>query len=77
DADRLAAEILRHTATFGVRRTDCSRYALTASWEERETPAGTVPYKVGTGYGVTRRKPEYEALARLAREADMPLEELR
>ncbi|MDE6880387.1 MAG: nickel pincer cofactor biosynthesis protein LarC, partial [Oscillospiraceae bacterium] len=25
DADRLAAEILRHTATFGVRRTDCSR----------------------------------------------------
>ena len=77
DADRLAAEILRHTATFGVRRTDCSRYALTASWEEREIPAGTVPYKVGTGYGVTRRKPEYEVLARLAREADMPLEELR
>ena len=77
DGDRLAAEILRHTATFGVRRTDCSRYALAAGWEERETPAGTVPYKVGTGYGVTRRKPEYEVLARLAREADMPLEELR
>ena len=28
DADRLAAEILRHTTTFGVRRTDCGRYAM-------------------------------------------------
>ena len=28
DADRLAAEILRHTTTFGVRRTDCQRYAM-------------------------------------------------
>ena len=76
DADRLAAELLRHTTTFGVRRTDCARYALAVHWEERETPAGTVPYKIGVGYGVTKDKPEYEARAALAREKGVPLEDV-
>ena len=71
DGDRLAREILRYTTTFGVRRTDCRRYALKVDWEER----GGVPYKIGSGYGVRKGKPEYEALARVAREKDAPLGE--
>ena len=75
DADRLAAELLRHTATFGVRRTDCARYALTVSTETVETPLGPVGRKTGTGYGVSRSKPEYADLAAAARTGGVSLEE--
>lgn len=77
DADRLAREMLRHTSTFGVRRTDCPRYAMAVSMETAETPFGPVPRKTGTGYGLTKSKPEYEALAEAARERNVPLAEVR
>lgn len=77
DADRLAAAMLRHTRTFGVRRTDCTRYALAVSTRQVETPWGPVTEKIGTGYGLTKRKPEYAHLAALAQEQDLPLEEVR
>ncbi len=67
DADRLAGEILRHTTTFGVRRTDCQRYALAVEKESVETALGPVVRKTGSGYGVTKSKPEYEDLAAAAR----------
>lgn len=77
DAGRLAAEMLRHTGTFGVRRTDCVRYALTVSTGTAETVYGPVPRKTGTGYGVTKCKPEYDALAKIARGRNLPLEAVR
>lgn len=77
DGDRLAREILRHTGTFGVRRTDCPRYALAVSMETADTACGPIPRKVGTGYGVTKSKPEHGAVAAAAGERDLPLEEVR
>ena len=77
DADRLAREMLRHTSTFGVRRTDCSRYAMSVSSEAVETGYGTVPRKTGIGYGLVKSKPEYEAMAEAARMHGVPLAEVR
>lgn len=77
DADRLAREILRHTSTFGVRRTDCPRYAMSVSSEEVETVCGPVPRKTGIGYGLVKSKPEYEAMAEAARMQGVPLAEVR
>lgn len=77
DADRLAREMLRHTSTFGVRRTDCPRYAMSVSSEEVETVCGPVPQKTGTGYGLVKSKPEYEAMAEAARLHGVPLAEVR
>ena len=73
EADRLAAEILRHTTTFGVRRTDCSRYALTAASVTEHTAYGPIRRKEGMGYGVTKSKAEYADLARIAQEQKIPL----
>ena len=57
DADALAAAVLRETSTFGVRRTDCTRYAL----ERRiERGADGIRVKYGEGYGVSKSKPEFE-----------------
>ena len=79
DGDRLAAEILRHTATFGVRRVDCARYALAVDRNAppAETEWGPVRRKAGAGYGVEKSKPEYEDLAAAARAGDVPLETVR
>ena len=79
DADRLAQAMLRHTTTFGVRRTDCARYALAV---DRDAPAATTPYggvgrKTGRGYGVEKSKAEFEELAAAARSAGVPLEQVR
>lgn len=69
DADRLAGELLRRTTTFGVRRTDCTRYALAVDPNPpaAETAYGTVRRKAGMGYGVVKCKPEYADLAAAAR----------
>ena len=77
DADRLAAALLRHTSTFGVRRTDCPRYAMEVSTETVDTAYGPIPRKTGTGYGLTKSKPEYAAIEKAAREHKVPLAAVR
>lgn len=76
-ADKLAAAMLRHTSTFGVRKTLCQRYMLSRSFEQVQTPYGAVRIKTGQGYGAKKSKPEYEDLARIAREQGISLAEAR
>ena len=57
DANRLAAVVLRETSTFGVRRTDCARYALSRRIERGDDG---VRVKFGEGYGVSKSKREFE-----------------
>ena len=77
EADAMAAEILRHTSTFGVRRTDCTRYALAVERETVETPLGTITKKTGSGWGIAKHKAEFEDLASAARAGKVPLGEVR
>ena len=77
DADRMAREILRQTTTFGIRRTDCARYAMEVSAQQIKTEAGTFTRKTGTGYGLAKSKPEYADLAAAAREQGRTLAEIR
>lgn len=76
EADRLAREILRHTTTFGVRRTDCTRYALTPASVTEHSLYGPVRRKEAIGYGVTKAKVEYADVARIAREQGIPLSQV-
>jgi uncharacterized protein (TIGR00299 family) protein len=74
-ADEMAALILKHTTTFGVRRISCRRYTLDRSVSTVQTPFGPIRVKTGTGYGVTKSKPEYEDVAAAARSHGVPLAE--
>lgn len=65
----------RHTTTLGVREVETKRYILTRTVESYETALGTVRVKRSEGYGVIREKAEYEDLARIARERNIPLTE--
>lgn len=66
-----------HTTTLGIRETPHRRYCLERRMESVSTPYGTVACKISEGYGVARCKPEYEDLAKIAREQGCSLEEIR
>ena len=72
DADAVAALMLTHTSSFGVRRTDHARYMLDRHVEAVPTVYGEIRVKFGEGYGVEKAKAEYEDAARAARECGVP-----
>ncbi len=65
-----------HTSTLGVRETVYRRHTLRRWTEAAQTPYGPVRVKIAEGFGVSRQKPEYEDLARIAREENIPLAEV-
>ncbi len=68
--------IFRHTTTRGIRVQEFRRHVLSASFEEQDTPYGKITIKRNEGYSVTKTKPEYEDLARIAREQNISLEDV-
>lgn len=77
DADRLAAVVMKHTTTLGIRRQDMSRYILERGIKTVETPYGPLRIKTAAGMGVQRKKAEYDDLAAMAERNGMSLAELR
>ena len=77
DRERLVSLLFRHTTTLGIRESQCSRYTLSRSQRSLETPWGPVRIKTSAGWGVTREKPEYEDLAKIARDQDLPLDKVK
>ena len=75
--DAVLACLFRHTTTLGVREQRVPRHSLRRSFRTAQTPWGEVTVKRAEGRGVTREKPEYEELARLAREHGLSLREVR
>jgi len=77
EAARFARLLLLNTTTNGVRQTDSRRYVLDTAVSTVETPYGPIAVKRATGYGVDRCKPEYDDMAKAAREHGVPLETVR
>jgi len=67
----------RYTTTIGVRETVTRRYVLERKIKTISTPFGDVRVKESTGYGVTRKKLEYEDVAKIAREQGISVAEVR
>ena len=77
DADWMAALMMKHTTTLGIRRQDMDRYVLDRSIETVETVYGSVRVKKAHGLGVRKMKAEYDDLAALAEANDLSLEDIR
>ena len=75
--DALLGCLFRHTTTLGVRELLCPRYPLLRSFREAETPWGPVTVKRAEGWGVSREKPEFEDLAKIAREQNLRLRDVK
>lgn len=74
--DKMVRLIFRHTTTIGIREALCRRYILRRHEEIKQTPYGAVRIKLSEGFGVQRRKAEYDDLARIARDKNMTLEQV-
>lgn len=68
--------IFRHTSTLGVRVSVCDRYTLSRRQYAVQTPDGEIRVKESSGWGVLRRKAEFEDLARIARQTDKSIAEV-
>ena len=77
EKERFVRLIFRYTSTIGIREVISERYILDRSEMTLRTAYGDVRFKIVSGYGTERSKPEYEDLARIAREQGVSLAEAR
>ena len=75
--EQLVQALFANTTTLGIREAQMRRYTLHRRTRTEQTPWGPVTKKISTGYGVTREKIEYEDLARIARENNVSLLEIK
>lgn len=77
DEERFKELIFRHTTTLGIKSIRLDKTALDVSFEQLETPLGSVTMKNAILDGrVIRSKPELEECREIARRNDMPLAEV-
>ncbi|MCH5193855.1 MAG: nickel pincer cofactor biosynthesis protein LarC [Oscillospiraceae bacterium] len=77
DREKFVGLLFKHTTTIGVRESVTRRYVLDRRTETVVTDYGEVHKKVSSGYGVSRVKYEYEDIAKIAREKDMSIEDVK
>lgn len=76
DEHRMAELIFRHTSTVGLRRAPKDRYTLSRCMETTDTDAGRVRVKHSEGFGIKKRKPEFEDLVKIADETGLSIQEI-
>lgn len=77
DKDRMTELIFKHTTTIGVREYYCRRTTLERSFGIADTTYGPVRYKKSKGFGVVRRKIEYEDLKEISLKTGMSFDDIR
>ena len=75
--EKILETIFKHTTTIGVREVLCSRYILDRKITEVSTKYGNIRRKEVSGYGTKRAKYEYEDLAKIAREQNLSIDEIK
>lgn len=76
DRETMLRTIFRHTSTLGVRVSVCDRYTLSRRQYAVQTPDGEIRVKESSGWGVLRRKAEFEDLAHIARQTAKSIAEV-
>ncbi len=77
DKEKFLKLIFKYTTTLGVREYICNRYGLTRNVKTIESSLGDISLKESYGYGISKKKLEYEDLARIAKEKNLSLKEIK
>lgn len=77
DADGLAAVLMAHTSTFGVRKQEMKAYVLERKYSVIHTPHGDVRRVIAEGYGISKEKLEYDDVCAYAEKAGVNLKTAR
>jgi len=76
-AEEMREILFQETSTLGIRQTQIDRYSLPRNIQEVSTSFGIVRIKVaGDGTKFQKASPEYEDCQKLARENDIPLQQV-
>ena len=75
--DKMIEAIFKNTSTIGIRETLTNRYVLDRKISTVSTKYGEIRVKESSGYGVNRKKYEYDDLNRIAKEQDLSVAEVR
>jgi uncharacterized protein (TIGR00299 family) protein len=73
--DKMVSLIFKHTSTLGIKEIAYRRHTLQREHVEVNTKYGPVRVKNSFGYGTKKSKPEYDDVARIAREQGMSIQE--
>ncbi len=73
DKERFIALILAHTTTRGVRYQTFCRAKLNARFEDYQNAYGSFRIKISEGYGVQKKKVEFEDIKKAAETHQVPL----
>jgi len=74
--EKIVTLIFKHTSTLGIRENICRRYTLHREENDVQTKFGTVRVKTASGFDVRKSKPEYEDIAKIAKENDLSIEDV-
>jgi len=74
--EKMVSLIFKHTSTLGIRENVCRRYTLHRTEKEVQTKFGAVRIKTADGFGVRKTKPEYEDVAKIAKENGLTIEKV-
>lgn len=77
DRERMTKAIFHFTTTIGIREYGCNRHRLERTEKVVKTPCGEMRMKCSEGYGVSRRKAEYDDAASIAERTQKSLREIR
>ena len=69
DSDSMAKQIFKHTTTIGIRKIQCRRYAMNREIQEQNQ----VHIKRSSYGNITKEKPEFDDLAKIANEKDISI----
>lgn len=77
ERNSMAGLIFKHTSTIGIREYKCNRMVMNRSEYEFESEYGNIRIKEVSGYGVTKEKPEFEDLKKIADRTGKSLREIK
>ena len=75
--DDIIKTIFKYTTTIGIRETELLRHVLDRNIETVETELGPVRCKISSGYGIERRKYEYDDIVKIANEKNMSIDQVK
>lgn len=76
DKEKMLDIIFKHTSTLGIRQYTCERAVLNRTMNEVETVYGNIMVKKSFGYGVEKKKAEYEDVKRIAKNNDISIQQV-
>jgi uncharacterized protein (DUF111 family) len=74
--DKMISLIFKHTSTLGIRENVSRRHVLQREQTTVYIKNKPVRIKTSYGYGVRKSKPEYEDIAKIARENDISIQDV-